>query len=107
MQAIIHAADIQDRDGGMLLMGALFGLYPLKPYADRANQGAKFQAGLHAACGHINLEIVKRADRHEFVALSKRWIVERTIAWLNRTGLAFLRRAIVRLMMRRLCQKTT
>ena len=28
MQAIIHAADIQDRDGGVLLMGALFGLYP-------------------------------------------------------------------------------
>src|SRR3954452_24172675 len=28
MQAIIHAADIQDRDGGLLLMGALFGLYP-------------------------------------------------------------------------------
>ena len=28
MQSIIHAADIQDRDGGVLLMGALFGLYP-------------------------------------------------------------------------------
>jgi hypothetical protein len=26
MQAIVHAADIQDRDGGVLLMGALFGL---------------------------------------------------------------------------------
>ena len=36
MQAIIHAADIQDRDGGVLLMSALFGLYPfvLKLYAD-------------------------------------------------------------------------
>ena len=35
MQAIIHAADIQDRDGGVLLMGSLFGLYPflLKLYA--------------------------------------------------------------------------
>jgi hypothetical protein len=28
MQAIVHAADVQDRDGGVLLMGALFGLYP-------------------------------------------------------------------------------
>jgi hypothetical protein len=26
MQAVIHAADVQDRDGGLLLMGALFGL---------------------------------------------------------------------------------
>ena len=36
MQAIVHAADVQDRDGGVLLMGALFGLYPflLKLYAD-------------------------------------------------------------------------
>ncbi len=28
MHAVVHAADIQDRDGGVLLMGALFGLYP-------------------------------------------------------------------------------
>src|SRR5262249_50947026 len=36
MHAIVHAADIQDRDGGMLLMATLFGLYPflLKLYAD-------------------------------------------------------------------------
>jgi hypothetical protein len=36
MQAVLHAADIQDRDGGVLLMGSLFGLYPflLKLYAD-------------------------------------------------------------------------
>src|SRR3712207_9210579 len=45
MQAVIHAADIQDRDGGVLLMGALFGLYPflLKLYADSGYQGPKFQ----------------------------------------------------------------
>src|SRR5579872_5637667 len=43
--AIVHAADIQDRDGGLLLMGALFGLYPflLKLYADSGYQGPKFQ----------------------------------------------------------------
>lgn len=29
MQAIVHAADIQDRDGGVLLMGSLFGLYTM------------------------------------------------------------------------------
>ena len=53
MQAIIHAAGIQDRDGGVLLMGSLFGLYPflLKLYADSGYQGPKFQAGLRAVCG--------------------------------------------------------
>jgi transposase len=79
--------------------------------------GAKFKDGLRTACAHVNLEIVKRTDRHKFVVLPRRWIVERTIAWLNRcrrlakdweclndSGLRFLRWASVRLMLRRLCQ---
>ena len=119
MQAIIHAADIQDRDGGVLLMGSLFGLHPflLQLHADSGYQGPEFQAGLRAVRGQVNLEIVKRSDRHKFVVLPKRWIVERTIGWLNRcrrlakdweclnrSALAFLRWSSVRLMLRRLCQ---
>jgi transposase len=86
MQAVLHAADMQDRDGGVLLMGALFGLYPflLKLYADSGYQGAKFRDGLAAVCAEVNVEVVKRSDLHRFVVLPKRWIVERTIAWLNR-----------------------
>jgi transposase len=121
MQAIVHAADIQDRDGGVLLMSALFGLYPflLKLYADSGYQGPKFRDGLARVCAQVNVEIVKRSDVGKFVVLPKRWIVERTIAWLNRcrrlakdwerlnqTGLAFLRWASIRLMLRRLCQTT-
>ena len=119
MQAIVHAADLQDRDGGVLLMGSLLGLYPflLKLYADSGYQGPKFRAGLRAVCAHVNLEIVRRSDLHRFVVLPKRWIVERTIGWLNRcrrlakdweclnrSALIFLRWASVRLMLRRLCQ---
>jgi transposase len=119
--AIVHAADIQDRDGGLLLMGALFGLYPflLKLYADSGYQGPKFIDGLKRVCRQINVEIVKRSDIGKFVVLPKRWIVERTIGWLNRcrrlakdweclnqNALAFLRWASVRLMVRKLCQKT-
>jgi transposase len=119
MQAIVHAADLQDRDGGVLLMGALFGLYPflLKLYADSGYAGAKFQHGLSAVCRQVNVEIVKRCDLHKFVVLPKRWIVERTIGWLNRcrrlakdweclndNALAFLRWASIRLMVRKLCQ---
>jgi hypothetical protein len=64
MCAIVHAADIQDRDGGLLLMGARFGLYPflLKLYADSGYQGPKFKDGLKHVCRQINLEIVKRSD---------------------------------------------
>jgi transposase len=121
MQAIVHAADIQDRDGGVLLMGTLFGLCPflLKLYADSGYQGPKFQDGLKAACRQVNLEIVKRSDLHRFVVLPKRWVVERTIGWLNRcrrlakdweclnrNALAFLRWASIRLMVRKACQST-
>lgn len=82
MEAVVHAADPQGRDGGVLLMGALFGLHPflLKLYADAGCQGAKFQDGLHAVCGSVNVEIFWRCDRHRIVVLPKHWIVERTIA---------------------------
>jgi hypothetical protein len=50
MQAVVHAADVQDRNGGVLLMASLFGLYPflLKLYADAGYQGPKFRRGLAA-----------------------------------------------------------
>ncbi len=78
MCGIVHAADIQDRDGGVLLMSALFGLFPflLTLFADSGYQGEKFQKGLRRVCGQINVEIVKRSDVGKFVVLPKRWIVE-------------------------------
>lgn len=62
MQAIAHAADVQDRDGGVLLMGALFGLYPflLKLYADSGYQGTKFRDGLAAACAQVSESLARR-----------------------------------------------
>lgn len=104
-----------------MLMGALFGLHPflLKLYADSGYQGPKFQRGLKRVCRQVNVEIVKRSDAGKFVVLPKRWIVERTIAWLNRcrrlakdweclnrSARAFLKWASVRMMLRKLCQKT-
>ena len=61
MHAVIHAADIQDRDGGVLVMASLFGLYPflLKLYADGGYQGPQFQAALCRIMKQVNLEIVK------------------------------------------------
>jgi transposase len=86
LHAIIHAAGIQDCDGGVLLMSTMFGLFPflLKLYADSGYQGPKFKEGLAAVCKQINVEIVKRCAVGKFVVLPKRWIVERSIAWLNR-----------------------
>jgi transposase len=116
--AIVHAADVQDRDGGVLLMAALFGLFPFlrKLYADGGYQGPVFQKALARVLRRIDVEIVKRSGRARgFEVLPKRWIVERTIGWLsrcrrlakdwenlNRKALAFLRLASIRLMLRKL-----
>ena len=123
LHAVVHAADIQDRDGGVLVMATLFGMYPflLKLYADGGYQGPQFQDGLRAVVRKIDVQIVKRSDTARgFTILPKRWIVERTIAWLNRCrrlardweclnrrALAFIHLASIRLMLRKLCQTTT
>jgi transposase len=120
LQVIVHAADIQDRDGGVLLLASLFGLFPFlrKLYADAGYQGAKFQNALKRVLRQVRLEIVRRSDVAKgFLVLPKRWIVERTIGWLNRCrrlakdwenlnrkALIFVRLASIRLMVRRLCQ---
>ena len=122
LHAIVHSADIQDRDGGVLVMATLFGMYPflLKLYADGGYQGPQFQGALRDVVGQVNVEIVKRSDNAKgFTILPKRWIVERTIGWLNRcrrlakdweclnrNALAFLRWAAIRMMVRKLCQNS-
>src|SRR6195256_1101689 len=119
LHAIVHPADIQDRDGGVLVMATLFGMFPfLKTlFVDSGYQGPKFAKALAKVLPHLDIEIVKRSDQVSgFVVLPKRWIVERTIAWLNRCrrlskdweclnrkALAFLRLASIRLMLRKLC----
>jgi putative transposase len=110
---------VQDRGGGLLLLATLFGKFPFreKLFADSAYQGPIFADGLTKILPYLKTEIVKRSDRASgFVPLPKRWIVERTIAWLNRcrrlakdwenlndSGLAFLKLASIRLMLRKLC----
>jgi transposase len=118
LHAIVHSADIQDRDGGILLLATLFGMYPFLQtlFADAGYQGRKFQRALTKILPHLEPQIVRRSDQLKgFAVLPKRWIVERTIAWLNRCrrlkdweclnrkALAFLRLASIRFMLRKLC----
>ncbi len=119
MTGIVTAADVQDRDGGILLLSTLFGMFPFlqKLFADSAYSGPIFRDGVARILPGLEIEIVKRSDRIKgFVALPRRWVVERTIGWLNRcrrlakdwenlnrTALAFLKLASIRLMLRKLC----
>ena len=100
-------------------MATMFGMYPflMKLYADGGYQGPLFRRAVAKIMAQVNIEIVKRSDHAKaFVVLPKRWVVERTFAWLgrcrrltkdwenlNRKALAFLRLASIRLMLRKLC----
>ncbi len=65
MHAIVHAVDLQDRDGGALLMASLFGAFPflVTLYADGGYQGPEFQSAMKRILARVNVEIVKRSDK--------------------------------------------
>ena len=65
LHAIVHSANIQDRDGGILLLATLFGMYPFlkKLFADAAYQGPHFQKALAKILPHLETDIVKRSDQ--------------------------------------------
>ena len=117
LNVVIHAADVQDRDGARLVLDRRTRrLFPFieRIFADAGYQGPALAAAV-AKTGTWILEIVKRNELHRFVVLPKRWIVERTLAWISRnrrlardferyarTVAAFMRLAMIRLMLRRL-----
>ena len=79
MHAIVHPADIQDRDGGLLVLATMFGLYPFlqKVFADGGYQGPRFRKELSKMLPRLSVDIVKRSDAIKgFQILSKPWIVE-------------------------------
>jgi transposase len=85
LEGIVHAANIQDRDGAPSRIATTMERFPTlaKLFADGGHAGAKLETALAHIEGRV-LEIVKRSDRAKgFVVLPKRWIVERSFAWLN------------------------
>ena len=82
----VHAADIQDRDGAPLVLKTILKRWPWlrHVFADGGYTGQKLKGGL-AKLGRFTLEIVKRSDAAKgFELLPRRWVVERTFAWLGR-----------------------
>jgi len=82
----VHPADIQDRDGAPTLLARLCSLYPWLRhiFADGGYAGDKLREAL-TKLGEWTIEIVKRSDHVSgFQVLPKRWVVERTFAWLGR-----------------------
>lgn len=117
--AIVHEASIQDRDGAPRLLAVIRHAFPWLRhlFADGGYAGGKLAAALQKL-GDWTIEIVKRVQAIPgFQRLKRRWVVERTIAWLNRnrrlakdfeasveSALAWLMIASVKLLIRRLAR---
>ena len=81
----VHAASIQDRDGAKPVISKLPGRFPRRSliWADGGCRGQL--ADWAASLSGWVLEIVQRPrDSHRFAVLPRRWVVERTLAWLGR-----------------------
>jgi transposase len=121
LNVAVHPACVQDRDGVRLVLDLRTRrLFPFieRIFADAGYQGPRV-ARAAARTGRWVVEIVRRNELHTFVALPKRWIVERTFAWIShnrrlardferyaRTVAAFVRLAMIRIMLRRLTRPT-
>ena len=119
LAVVVHAASVQDRDGAKLVLAKLAGHFPRLQllWADGSYAG-KLIDWVKETCGWA-LEIVKRSDDATgFEVLPKRWIVERTFAWLGRyrrlskdyeattaSGEAWVTIAMIHLMVRRLAPR--
>lgn len=116
---LVHPADVQDRDGAAKTLATLRSLYPWlrHVFADGGYAGDKLRGEL-AEMGRWSLEIIKRSDTAiGFEVLPRRWVVERTFAWLGRcrrlakdfeatisSATAWLLMAHIRLLTRRLAR---
>lgn len=113
LAVVIQSASVQDRDGAVDVVSKLTESWKriVKIFADGGYSGqliktikTKFK---------IELEIVKRKQLHTFKILPKRWIVERTFAWidtnrrnsknyerLNNTSVAMVHLSAIRIMLK-------
>ncbi len=80
---LVTAANVQDRDGARPLLAKLAttcGRIRLV-WADSGYDGTLLDWAGQTL--NVAIKIVKRRDPHHFVVLHRRWVVERTLAWIT------------------------
>jgi putative transposase len=113
---VVHAADVQDREGAKRVLVLLLGRFPRLAlfWADAGYAGTLLDWA-KALAGWTMQIVTKLPEQHSFVVLARRWVVERTFAWLGkyrrlskdyeenpRSSEAWIRLAMIHLMVRRL-----
>ena len=113
---VVHAANVQESDGAKLVLRRALGRFPrlTKIWADQGYK-AHFVAGAEAVGGWAVELVARPAGAKGFQVLPRRWVVERTFAWLGRsrrlskdyealpaTHEAWVRIAMIHLMLKRL-----
>lgn len=114
LAVVIQSASVQDRDGAVDVVNKLCESYRkvVKIFADGGYRGQLINT--IKTRFKIELEIIKRDELHTFKILPKRWIVERTFAWidtnrrnsknyerLNNTSVAMVHLSAIRIMLKR------
>ncbi len=114
LAVVIQGASVQDRDGAMDVIGKLIESWNsiIKIFADNGYRGALIEKVKTKF--KIGFEVIKRSELHTFKVLPKRWIVERTFAWidtnrrnsknyerLNNTSVAMVHLSAIRIMLNR------
>lgn len=115
LSVVVHAGDVPDRDGAKwVLARATFDFARLRIIRADSAYAGRLVDWVWRACGW-SLEIIRRTCRG-FQVLPKRWVIERTFAWLYKyrrlskdyeylteSSEAFIYVAMIHLMLRRLC----
>jgi len=118
LSVAVHPASIQDRDGvKQVLTKRVRRRFPFIEviFADAGYQGPRAREAVEKS-GAWRIEIIKRPDAQKgFAVIAKRWVVERTLAWISRnrrlardfenlarTATALIRLAMIKIMVRRL-----
>ena len=119
LEVVVHPASVQERAGGETLLGRAKARPSCgrlsKVWADGGFDGKPFHDWVRERCGWELEVVAKPADRKGFAVLPRRWVVERTFAWLGRSrrlskdyeqrpesGETYVRLAMTQLMLRRL-----
>lgn len=114
LAVVIQSASVQDRDGAMDVIAKLFETWNnvIKIFADNGYRGALIDKVKNKF--KIAFEVIKRSELHIFKVLPRRWIVERTFAWIdtnrraaknyerfNNTSIAIVHLSAIRIMLNR------